>query len=112
VFAAQRQLYVHPYRHTRWCFLTIADNPTRFGGRAGSPIPLLDVQIVKNTTVPLPLLDRTGHEATPDYPQFSNGLAEGPFWVQPPNNDAERRLLPGLTAVLAAICDAVAKDLR
>lgn len=103
IFAAKRQLYVHPYRHTRWCYLVIADHPTRFDRRASSPIPLLDVQVVRNTPVPLPTLDRADREATQE---LGNDSVPGLSWIEPPNNDAERRL-PRLTAVLAAICDAV-----
>ena len=108
IFAAKRQLYVHPYRHTRWCYLVIADSSTRSGGRAGSPIPLLDVQVVRNTAVPLPVLDRADREATQE---LGNSSITELSWVQPPNNDAERRL-PRLAAVLAAICDAVTGDQR
>jgi len=108
IFAAKRQLYVHPYRHTRWCYLVIADNSTRFDGRPGSPIPLLDVQVVRNMAVPLPVLDRAGREATQEL--GSNATPEL-SWIQPPNNDAERRL-PWLSAVLAAICDAATSDQR
>jgi hypothetical protein len=106
VFAERRRLYVHPYRHIRWCYLAVADRPG-FDGRAGSPIPLLDVQVVKNTAVPLPLLDRVNRGAT-DH-ELDNDLMPGLSWVQPPNSDAESRLLPRLTVVLAAICDVVAK---
>jgi hypothetical protein len=108
VFATIRQLYIHPYRQTRWCYPVLADHAKHFDGRAGRPIPLLDVQVVKNTAVSLPLLNRTDREATPDH-QLGNGLP-GPCWMQPPSNDAERTPLPRLTAVLAAICEAVTND--
>lgn len=109
VFAVKRQLYVHPYRHTRWCFLAIADHQTPFDGRAGSPIPLLDVQVVTNTAVPLPLLDRTDQEATPDH-QLGHDVLPAVSWVQPPTIHTEGRLLPISTMVLAAIRDVLAKD--
>jgi hypothetical protein len=108
IFAAKRQLYVHPYQHTRWCYLVIADNSTRSRGRAGSPIPLLDVQVVRNTAVPLPVLDQADREATQEH---GNNSITALSWIQPPNNGAERRL-PRLAAVLAAICEAVTSDQR
>jgi hypothetical protein len=109
VFAVKRQLYVHPYRHTRWCFLAIADTPTRFDGRADASIPLLDVQVVTNMVVPLPLLDRADHAATPDH-RLGTDVIPALSWVQPPRIDAEGRVLPRSTTVLAAIRDVVAKD--
>jgi hypothetical protein len=109
VFAVKRQLYVHPYRHTRWCFLAIADNPVRSDSRADAPIPLLDVQVVTNTAVPLPLLDRADHAAVPDH-RLGTDVMPALYWVQPPNFDTEGRVLPTSTTVLAAIRDVVAKD--
>lgn len=108
IFAAKRQLYVHPYWHTRWCYPVIADSPTRFDERAGSPIPLLDVQVIRDTAVPLPALDQAGHEATQEP---GNNSTPELSWIQPPNNDAERRL-PRLTTVLAAICHVVTSGQR
>ena len=108
VFTAKRRLYVHPYWHTRWCYLTIVDHAKHFDGHTGRPIPLLDVQIVRDTAVSLPLLSRVDRDATPDH-QVGND-SPGLCWVQPPSSDPEDAPLPRLTAVLGAICDAVIND--
>lgn len=108
VFAVQRLIYVHPYRHTRWCFLAVTEKSRRHDDPAGLSVPLVDVQVVSDSAVPLPL---------PRLPSGSGRLRSRPTvglsWVYPPPiGDVPDRLLPSLTAVLAAICTVVAEERR
>lgn len=98
VFALQRLVYVHPYRHARWCFLAATEDSRRYDDPAALPIPLIDVQVVSDAAVPLPL---PRHEAGSG--RLRSRPATGRCWVYPPPiGDVPSRLLPRLTAVLAA----------
>lgn len=108
VFAVQRLVYVHPYRHTRWCFLAVTEETRRYDDPAALPMPLVDVQMIRGAAVPLPL----------PRPESGGGRLRsrptvGLSWVYPPPmGDVPGRLLPRLTAVLAAICTVVAEERR
>lgn len=99
VFAVQRLVYVHPHRHARWCFLATAEDSRCYDDPAALPVPLIDVQIVSDAAVLLPL---PRHEAGSG--RLRSRPTVGRSWVYPPPaGDVPSRLLPRLTAVLAAL---------
>jgi hypothetical protein len=110
VFAVQRLTYVLPYRHTRWCFLAVGDSSRRYDNLDSLPVSLLDVQVIRDTAVGLPLRrDERGvglHGVA-----IENDAVPGHSWVQPlPSDHVQGWLLPRLTAVLAAVCDVARAD--
>lgn len=108
VFAVHRHISVHPYRHTRWCFLAVTEDSRRYDNPAVLPAPLIDVQIVSDATVLLPL---PPHE--PGSGRLRSRPTIGRSWVYPPPvGDVPSRLLPRLTAVLAALYTVVSQEPR
>lgn len=108
VFAVQRLVYVHPYRRTRWCFLAASEESRRYDDPAALAMPLVDVQVVSDMAVPLPLPQLASSRS-----RLRSHPMVGLSWVYPPPmGDVPGRLLPRLTAVLAAICTVVAEERR
>lgn len=107
VFATQRLAQVHPYIFTRWRFLAAADDSKRYDDPTLLCTSLLDVQVLRGPAVRLPLrrLDKNRRKST-------NGKTPKLEWIQPPPTGTVviSHLLPRLTAVLAAVCDVVARN--